>query len=71
VGADDLGAAVLDQVDDVLCGQPLVERHHDRTELWHGIELLEHRMGIRGNQRNTVTRADAKRLQRRRPAIGA
>jgi hypothetical protein len=62
---------MLDQVFEVVGNQPEVERHEHRTQLRHGIERLELRVGIRRDVGDAVARADAHFLQHAGPAVAA
>src|SRR5206468_10546815 len=67
--ANDTGAAVIDQVKKVLCGQAKVQWHQDSAQLRHGVERLQLRMSIAREIGDTIARANAESLQDRRPAI--
>ena len=65
VGADHGGAAVVDQVLELLGGQPEVDRHQHRADLRHGVERLELRVGVGRDVGDAVALDDAEGLQRR------
>src|SRR5438552_13281792 len=67
--ANDTGAAVIDQVKKVLCGQAKVQWHQDSAQLRHGVERLQLRMSIGREIGDTIARANSEPLQNRRPAI--
>ena len=71
VCADHHRLAVADHVAEISRAQAVIQRHEDRAELRHGVELLEHRMRIGRDDDHPVTGAHAEALQRRRPAIAA
>src|SRR4029077_3629920 len=69
--ANHAGAAVIDQVKKVVCGQAKVQRHQHSAELWYGVERLELRMSIGREIGDTVAHATSEPLQDRRPAIAS
>src|SRR5699024_7469389 len=71
VHAQHLGAGVVDDVDEVVGGQPEVHRDQDRAELRHGVEGLQLRVCVGGDVGDTVALHDAHGLQGRGPAVTA
>src|ERR1700694_4682547 len=69
VHAQDLGARVRGDVDEILCRQAIVDRHEDGTDLRHGIERFKLLVHVRSDVGNTITLLDAHALQGRRPAV--
>ena len=67
--ADDLRAAVLDHVREVVGRQPVVARHDDGADLRNGVVALEMRGRVRRDVGDAVALAHTERLQRRRPAV--
>jgi len=62
---------VVHDVDEVVGGKPVVDRHQHRAGLGDGIERLELRVGVRRDGGDPVTRLDAQPLQRGRPPVAA
>src|ERR1044071_2832496 len=60
---------MFDHVSKIVRREPIVERHQDGPELRHCIELLEHRVRVRGNDGHAITLAHAVLLQRSGPAV--
>ena len=69
VCANDARAAVIDEVNEIVRGQAIVNRHQHRADLRHGIERFELRVGVRRDIGDAVARANPKLLQGRRPTI--
>ena len=57
--AHDLSAAVVEDVSEVGGGQAVIDRHNHRTDLRHGVEGFEVRMGVRRDGRDSISRLDA------------
>jgi len=62
---------VLNQVDEVLRGKPIVDRNKHRAQLGDSVKRFELRAGIRGNGGDTVALSNAQRLKCSRPAVTA
>ena len=72
MSADDAGAAVLDDVSEILGGEPVVDRDQHRSQLRYRIKRLQLRMGVGGDVGDTVAAAHGHvPLQDRRPAVAA
>ena len=71
VDAQDLGARVRGDVDEVVGGQAVVDRHEHRADLRHGVERLELLVRVRRDVGDTVALLHAHPLQGRRPAVAA
>ena len=71
VHAEHRGTRVVDHVDEVFRGEPVVHRHEHRAELRHRVERLELRVRVRRDRGDPVALADAERLQGARPAVAA
>ena len=71
VGTDNRRPAVPDDVFDLAWLEPEVDRNQHRSNLWHGIERLELRVGIRREVGDAVALPHPQALQRGRPAIAA
>ena len=56
VHAHDDRFAVADHVAKIGSAQPVVERHHDRAELRHGVELLEHCVRVGRDDHHPIAR---------------
>src|SRR3569833_4174515 len=69
--AHDLRAAVREEVHEIFRRQPVVERHDDRADLRDGVVLLEMLVRVECDGGDTIAQADAKSLQRGRPAIAS
>jgi len=69
VRADDLGAAVLEDVLDFLRMQTEVDRHEHGADLRHGVVGRELGAGVQGDIGDTVALPDPQPLQRDRPAV--
>src|SRR5438067_13013442 len=67
--ANHTGAAVIDQVKKVVCGQAKVQGHQHSAYLRHGVERFQLRTSIGREIGDTVARANSEPLQDRRPAI--
>src|SRR5213078_3412512 len=67
--ANDTGAAVLDEVKKVVCGQAKVQWHQHSAQLRHRVERLQLRMAIRREICDAIARANSQPLQNRRPTI--
>ena len=65
------GAGVVHDVDEVLRGQPVVDRHQDGAELRHRVEGLQLRVRVRRDRGHPVALRHAEPLQRRGPAVAA
>src|SRR5260370_27511863 len=62
---------VLDDVGEVIGGQPVVYRHQHRADLGHGVKRLELLVDVRGDVGDSVALANASPLARGRPAVAA
>jgi hypothetical protein len=62
---------VVDDVREVVGGQPEVDGDEDRADLRHGIEGLELLVNVRRDVRHPVTLADAELLEGRGPPVTA
>ena len=71
VHAEHRGTRVVDHVDEVFRGEPVVHRHEHGAELRHRVERLELRVRVRRDRGDPVALADAERLQGARPAVAA
>ena len=71
VSANDLRAAVVDDVLEIIRDQPIVDRHQDRADLRDRIVRFQVGVGVRGDVGHPIALADSEGLQRRRPAIAA
>ena len=69
--ADDAGAAVVDDVGEVVGDEAVVDRHEHRAELRHGVERFELRVGVGRDVGDAIALAHAQALQRRGPAVAA
>ena len=71
VDAHDPGAAVVEDVDEVVGREPRVDRDENGADLRHRVEGLEVRVRVAGDRGDPVSPAHAEPLQRRRPAVAA
>ena len=71
VSADDLRAAVVDDVLEVIREQPIIDRHQYRADLRDRIIRLQMGVRVRGDVGHPIALSDSEGLQRRRPAIAA
>ena len=71
VRADDLRAAMVDDVVEIVGQQAIVDRHQHRADLRHGVVGFEMRVRIGGDVGDAIALPDAHRLQGRRPAVAA
>ena len=71
VDAKHARAAVVDDVDEIVGGQPIVDRNEHRADLRHGVERLKLRMRVGRDIGDAVARLDPHLLQRGGPAIAA
>src|SRR6266550_2604373 len=67
--ANHTGAAVIDQVSKVVCGQAKVQWHKYAAELRYGVKRLQLRMSIGREIGDAIARANSEPLQHRRPTI--
>jgi hypothetical protein len=67
--AQDLGPAVVREIDEVVGDQTIVQRDDDRAELRHGVILLEVLMGVRRERGHTVALPDPELCQGGRPLV--
>ena len=71
VNADDAGAAVVDNVGEVVGGEAVVDGDEDRAELRDRVEGFELGMGVGRDVGDAIAFAHAHALQRRGPAVAA
>ena len=71
VDAHHLCPRVPGDIDEVLGGQAVVDRHQDSADLGHRIEGFELLVGVRRDVCDPVALLHPHRLQRRRPAVAA
>ena len=71
VDADDAGAAVVDDVGEVVGGEAVVDGDEDRAELRDRVEGFELGMGVGRDVGDAIALAHAHALQRRGPAVAA
>ncbi len=71
MNADDAGAAVVDDVGEVVGGEAVVDGDEDRAELRNRVEGFELGMGVGRDVGDAVAFAHAHALQRRGPAVAA
>ena len=71
VGAHHRGAAVLDEVAELLGDQPVVDRHEHGPELRDRVERRQQRVRIRSDVGDPIALPHAQRLEDRRPPIAA
>src|SRR6266852_3766393 len=62
---------VLDDIGEVIGGQPVVDRHQHRADLGHGVKRLELLVDVRGDVCDSVALANAHPLERGGPAVAA
>ena len=67
--AQDLAAAVVREVDEVVRDQPVVHRHDDRAQLRHRVILLEVLMRVGCQRCYAVALLHAQLRQCRRPSV--
>src|SRR5580765_7365733 len=65
----DSGAAMVDEIDEVVRRQPIVQWNKDRADLRDCIKGFELRMGVGCDVSYPVTLLYTQRLQGRRPAV--
>ena len=63
VHAEDAGAAVVDDIDEVFRGQTVIDGNEHGADLRHGIKRLKLRMGIRSDIGHAVPSLDSHLLQ--------
>jgi hypothetical protein len=71
VYAQHAGPGVVDDVAEVLAGQPVVQRHQHGAQLRYRVERGQLGVRVRGDRGHPVTGPDAEALQRRRPPVAA
>ena len=69
--AQNFGAGVRRDVDEILGREPVVDGHQHRADLRHRIERFELLACVGRDIGDTIALPDAHRLQRRRPAVAA
>ena len=69
--AQDFGAGMRGDVDEVVRGEAVVDGDQHRTDLRHGIEGFELLVHVRRDVGDAVTLPNPHRLQRGRPAVAA
>src|ERR1041385_6482380 len=69
--ADDLRAAVINQISEVVRGQTIIDRHQHGANLRHCIKRFELRVSIRRDVSHAISLPNAEFQQTRRPAITA
>lgn len=65
------GAAVVNQINEIIRGETIVDGHQDRANLRHCIKGFELCMGVRRNVSDPITLSHAETLKGRRPAIAS
>ena len=71
VGAHDAGAAVLEEVSEVVGREAIVEWHEHRADLRHRVERFELCLSVGRDVGDAIALTHTQRLQRGRPAIHA
>src|SRR5712692_9361607 len=71
VRTDDTRAAVIDEVNEIVCYQTVIQRHQHRADLRRRVKRFELRVRVWREVSHAVTLANAELLQCRRPAIAA
>ena len=69
--AEHRGAGVVHDVDEVLAGQPVVDRHQHGADLRHGVEGLQLRVRVRRDRGHPVALRHAQALQCGGPPVAA
>ncbi len=69
--ADRDRAAVIDDVFEVVGGEPEIDRHQHRADLRHGVERFEVPVRVGRDVGDAIAAPDAKPLQRARPSVAA
>ena len=67
--ADNPGAAVVDQIGEIIRDQAVIERDEDGADLRHGVERFQLGESVWRDVGNAVAFLHTKRLQSRRPTI--
>jgi hypothetical protein len=71
MSADNLRAAVVDEIDEVGGGQTIVDRDQHRANLRHRIERFQLGVSVGRDVGDAIALLDTKSLEHRRPAIAA